>query len=295
MSTAGPPLDPDTLKQQNDQLWRLVERQRQVIFQLREELERALGGSSVVGAPTQASPAQASPASLATPSPALPAAAASLAALPPRTTSTNTAASAFVIPPADPAAAATAAAAAADATAGGSGSVPSTPISEEPPASSGGGLASAFGRLRLGGASASHASASARNHAGKLVAGSSPLARSSSSNPSTPRAPVFGVSLERAIAASRIKEGYELPAVVYRCIEYLDSQDAKNEEGIYRLSGSSATIRALKDRFNAEGDVDLCASTDYIDVHAVAGLLKLFFRELPGSLLTDQFHPGRHQ
>ncbi|KAJ3365921.1 hypothetical protein GGF31_008201 [Allomyces arbusculus] len=497
MSTTGPPLDPDTLKQQNDQLWRLVERQRQVIFQLREELERALGGSSVVGAPTQASPAQASPASLATPSPALPAAAPSLAVLPPRTTSTNTAASASsslppILPPrsahyasplttpatavatpptpaslgpagpatpttaapaaASPAAApasqtspptqtqlahlrtslhrlslpvlgafigpnakgkevmyivvsvrvheqppaplgapaftefwcvaktyadlvaletkcraahkvhpqlatmarlpdkavfapgrgpepgreasaavelflgqllaavvefpfgpmthqlvefistdlhdptttlfqATAAAAAAAAAAGGNGSVPSTPVTEEPPPSSGGGLASAFGRLRLGGASAAHAASSARNHAGKLVAGSSPLARSSSSNPPTPRAPVFGVSLERAIAASRIKEGYELPAVVYRCIEYLDSQDAKNEEGIYRLSGSSATIRALKDRFNAEGDVDLCASNDYIDVHAVAGLLKLFFRELPGSLLTDQFHP----
>ncbi|ORZ32193.1 Rho GTPase activation protein, partial [Catenaria anguillulae PL171] len=88
---------------------------------------------------------------------------------------------------------------------------------------------------------------------------------------------VFGTPLEMAIAVSRIKEGVELPAVVYRCIEYLDAQNASNEEGIYRLSGN--------------GDYDLIHSGEYIDVHAVAGLLKLFFRELPGSILTEQYHP----
>ena len=31
----------------------------------------------------------------------------------------------------------------------------------------------------------------------------------------------------------RVQPGYELPAVVYRCIEYLNSHKAKLEEGIY--------------------------------------------------------------
>jgi RalA-binding protein 1 len=41
-----------------------------------------------------------------------------------------------------------------------------------------------------------------------------------------------------------------LPAIVFRCIEYLEAKKAAEEEGIYRLSGSSAVIKALKDRFN---------------------------------------------
>jgi len=101
---------------------------------------------------------------------------------------------------------------------------------------------------------------------------------------------VFGVPLDQAIAVARIKEGYELPAVLYRCIEYLDAKNATEEEGIYRLSGATATIKLLKERFNAEGDVNLLGEAVPYDVHAVAGLLKLYLRELPTSVLTRELH-----
>lgn len=39
-----------------------------------------------------------------------------------------------------------------------------------------------------------------------------------------------------------------------------------------------------------EGDLDLLASDDYWDPHAVAGLLKSFLRELPASILTRELH-----
>lgn len=96
--------------------------------------------------------------------------------------------------------------------------------------------------------------------------------------------------------------GINIPSVVYRCIEYLEHMDAAKEEGIYRLSGSNSAIRMLKDKFNAgsclqrtqlngiEGDVDLVNSKDYHDVHAVAGLLKLYLRELPSTVLTRERH-----
>lgn len=61
---------------------------------------------------------------------------------------------------------------------------------------------------------------------------------------------VFGVPLEEAVQVARIREGLELPAVIYRCVEYLEDKAAEMEEGIYRLSGSSNVIKALKDRFN---------------------------------------------
>lgn len=59
---------------------------------------------------------------------------------------------------------------------------------------------------------------------------------------------MFGVTLEEALDVSQIAG---LPAIVFRCIEYLESMKADQEEGIYRLSGSSAVIKNLKDKFNA--------------------------------------------
>ncbi|RKP13271.1 Rho GTPase activation protein, partial [Piptocephalis cylindrospora] len=79
---------------------------------------------------------------------------------------------------------------------------------------------------------------------------------------------VFGRTLEEAIAVASVRPDYPCPAVVYRCIQYLEEKQAELEEGIYRLSGSSS----------------------YHDVHAVAGLLKLYLRELPQSVLTPQLH-----
>ena len=100
--------------------------------------------------------------------------------------------------------------------------------------------------------------------------------------------PVFGVPLPESISiASRAN----LPAIVFRCIEYLETKHAEIEEGIYRLSGSSAVIKGLKDRFDSEGDVDLVRVDEHWDPHAIAGLLKTFLRDLPHSLLTRDLHP----
>lgn len=99
--------------------------------------------------------------------------------------------------------------------------------------------------------------------------------------------PVFGVPLQDSIAIAS-KAG--LPAIVFRCIEYLEAKRADQEEGIYRLSGSSAVIKGLKERFNQEGDVDLLMNDERWDPHAIAGLLKTYLRELPTSLLTRTLH-----
>ncbi|KAI9495430.1 hypothetical protein BDB00DRAFT_814652 [Zychaea mexicana] len=99
---------------------------------------------------------------------------------------------------------------------------------------------------------------------------------------------VFGVPLEEAVRISRVSNNYELPAVVYRCIEYLDAKNAVMEEGLYRLSGSNMVIQKLKQKFNQEGDVNLLASKEDYDVHAIAGLLKMWLRELPSTVLTRE-------
>ena len=76
-----------------------------------------------------------------------------------------------------------------------------------------------------------------------------------------------------------------LPAVVYRCLEYLEAKNAADEEGIFRM------IKNLKSRFNAEGDLDLLGGDEpYYDVHAVASLLKSYLRDLPQPILSRDFH-----
>ena len=58
---------------------------------------------------------------------------------------------------------------------------------------------------------------------------------------------MFGVTLEESLEIAEIAG---LPAIVFRCIQYLEKMQADQEEGIYRLSGSSAVIKNLKDKFN---------------------------------------------
>ncbi|KIW17589.1 hypothetical protein PV08_04784 [Exophiala spinifera] len=103
--------------------------------------------------------------------------------------------------------------------------------------------------------------------------------------------PVFGMQLQEAVEYySPTDVDIYLPAVVYRCIEYLRAKNAASEEGLFRLSGSNIVIRALKDRFNTEGDVDLLTDEEEYDVHAVASLFKTYLRELPSTILTRELH-----
>lgn len=101
---------------------------------------------------------------------------------------------------------------------------------------------------------------------------------------------IFGIPLMEAVEYTQ-PDGVNvaLPAVVFRCLEYLRTKRAINEEGIFRLSGSNIVIKGLRDRFNTEGDIRLLDG-QYYDVHAVASLLKLYLRELPASILTRELH-----
>ncbi|KAF7545252.1 hypothetical protein G7Z17_g9325 [Cylindrodendrum hubeiense] len=101
----------------------------------------------------------------------------------------------------------------------------------------------------------------------------------------------FGVPLAEAVRyCSPTDVSVPLPAVVYRCIQYLEAKDAVLEEGIFRLSGSNLVIKQLRERFNTDGDINLITDPHFHDIHAIAGLLKLYLRELPTTILTRDLH-----
>lgn len=102
---------------------------------------------------------------------------------------------------------------------------------------------------------------------------------------------VFGAPLADAVRFNPpVDVNVPLPSVVYRCIQYLEAQNAILEEGIFRLSGSNVVIKQLRERFNTESDINLVTDGHYHDIHAVASLLKLYLRELPTTILTRDLH-----
>jgi hypothetical protein len=96
---------------------------------------------------------------------------------------------------------------------------------------------------------------------------------------------VFQSTLADSVAAAPAPEDPNVPEIVYRCIKYIELFGL-NEEGIFRISGSSSEVTKLKQLFaTGQRPVDLTGS----DANAVASLLKLYFRELPDQIFTQQF------
>mmetsp|Transcript_11724 Transcript_11724/g.28584 ORF Transcript_11724/g.28584 Transcript_11724/m.28584 type:complete len:141 (-) Transcript_11724:44-466(-) len=70
----------------------------------------------------------------------------------------------------------------------------------------------------------------------------------------------------------------ELPRIVADTIEYLRDEQYASEYGLFRQSANAKEMRRLKDAYDARRNVVL--AEEGVDVHVVAGLLKIFFREL---------------
>jgi hypothetical protein len=93
---------------------------------------------------------------------------------------------------------------------------------------------------------------------------------------------IFGVDLELAVQRSnRIHE--LLPDVIYKCFIYLKDK-APQEEGIFRITGSVADIKKIREAYDEGQDYDISSC---LNPHTVAGTLKLFIRELPGRLIPS--------
>ncbi|KAK2566202.1 Protein FAM13A [Acropora cervicornis] len=90
----------------------------------------------------------------------------------------------------------------------------------------------------------------------------------------------FGVSIDELL---RKTEGCDVPPIVTTIVEFLE-KNGLNQEGIFRISGNHKVVESLKALFDKDGEADL---EQVGDVMAVAGLLKLFLRELPEPLIPQ--------
>ncbi|ANB14812.1 hypothetical protein AWJ20_2424 [Sugiyamaella lignohabitans] len=120
---------------------------------------------------------------------------------------------------------------------------------------------------------------------------------SSSKNDPDAKYPVFSVPLDDAVKLNSEFPAVSfdaslclaelqphVPAIVLKLIEHITNHGL-NEEGIYRISGSTAAMRRLKAKITKEGptfDID----PNEFDIYTVTSTLKLFLRELPADIFN---------
>ncbi|KAG8525353.1 uncharacterized protein KY384_008997 [Bacidia gigantensis] len=83
---------------------------------------------------------------------------------------------------------------------------------------------------------------------------------------------------------SRDKTEFWMPALPWRCIDYLNFRGCE-EEGLYRIAGSEVQIRHWQKRFDVEHDIDLFAEPELYDINIIASILKAWLRDLPDEIL----------
>ncbi|KRY53041.1 N-chimaerin, partial [Trichinella britovi] len=91
----------------------------------------------------------------------------------------------------------------------------------------------------------------------------------------------FGVDLTTFSMAHRVP----VPHVVEWCVDEIERRGL-DTEGLYRVSGSHEQIEKLRLQFDADPWSARLCPAEVEDVHALTGLLKLYFRLLPIPLVT---------
>ena len=94
----------------------------------------------------------------------------------------------------------------------------------------------------------------------------------------TAQKPAFGTSLEEHLKMTNTSISLVLEVCIACLMEHI------NEEGLFRISGSSSKIKRLKYVFDTGFQLE--DLEEFNEPHAVAGTLKCYLRELPEPLLT---------
>ncbi|ORY84764.1 hypothetical protein BCR37DRAFT_412452 [Protomyces lactucae-debilis] len=91
---------------------------------------------------------------------------------------------------------------------------------------------------------------------------------------------MFGVNLDVLCA----REDCSIPRIALQLMDAIERKGL-DEVGIYRISGSLATVNRLKQCFDTGRPVEL-ENEQWSDIHAIAGAFKLWLRELPEPVMT---------
>lgn len=91
--------------------------------------------------------------------------------------------------------------------------------------------------------------------------------------------------ISKRLEHSRDKTEFWMPALPWRCIDYLNAKGIESE-GIYRVPGSTREVEHWEMRFDTEYDIDLLGPDIPIyDINTVASVFKNWLRNLPDEIV----------
>ncbi|KAJ0418067.1 hypothetical protein BJY00DRAFT_303036 [Aspergillus carlsbadensis] len=85
----------------------------------------------------------------------------------------------------------------------------------------------------------------------------------------------------------RDKTEFWMPALPYRCIDYLNFKGCE-EEGLYRVPGSGKEVKHWQRRFDTELDINLFDEPELYDINTIGSMFKAWLRELPDELFPKE-------
>ncbi|KAI9833458.1 MAG: hypothetical protein M1819_003616 [Sarea resinae] len=89
--------------------------------------------------------------------------------------------------------------------------------------------------------------------------------------------------ISKRLEHSRDKTEFWMPALPYRCIDYLNLKGSE-VEGLYRVPGSGQRVKEYQRRFDSELDIDLFDEESLYDINIIGSMFKAWLRELPDEI-----------
>uniref|UniRef100_A0A8C8SMW3 Rho GTPase-activating protein SYDE1 n=1 Tax=Pelusios castaneus TaxID=367368 RepID=A0A8C8SMW3_9SAUR len=111
--------------------------------------------------------------------------------------------------------------------------------------------------------------------------------RELSGGPSDQELRVFGVELRRLV--ERENSVTKVPLLIQKCVAQIEKRGLKIV-GLYRLCGSAAVKKELRDAFERDSAAVTLSEHLYPDINVITGILKDYLRELPTPLITKTLY-----
>jgi len=102
---------------------------------------------------------------------------------------------------------------------------------------------------------------------------------------------VFGVDLSKTVGRLGVTTKWTLgkiPRFLKDIFDFLETEQAMKSLGLFRTSGNQVRIQELKDQLDDCGGESMVFAN--VTQHDLAGLLKLYLRELPEPLITSRLY-----
>lgn len=93
---------------------------------------------------------------------------------------------------------------------------------------------------------------------------------------------------------SRDKTEFWMPALPWRCIDYLNMRGCE-EEGLYRVPGSAQQVRYYERKFDEDRDIDLISDPNLNDPNVIGSLFKNWLRQLPDEIFPKSIQTAIQQ